>query len=173
MPSPKTDAVQREVNRVGFLVDNDTLIPSTVLERVIHPRVGKWTVLNSGTSGYKNQKTLSMYVSNGKALGIPKNQTQASPDYSFPTDLVTYPIMQWFVHIWTKDLIEGNGSHVVVDYKITYYCKFYEPKDDAFNPGEPPGTFDLQTTMDIPQIALKTRPDPPEALVPDPDDIIS
>lgn len=154
-----------ENNRVGFLVDTDTTIPSTFLERIIHPRIGKWTNLASTSHGNKNQKTLRDYVTVGRAFGIPKKAPQSSEFYSFPTTGVAYPQKEWFIHLWTKDKSGTGGTHILVDYTITYYCKFYDPHDDAFDPVAAPTEFDdpadYVPNTENPEQVMETRPSPP------------
>lgn len=165
-----------EMNRAGFQVDTDTVPPSAFLDRVLHPRVGRWTNINSAALGYKNQKTLKAYCSTSKALGVPKKAPQSDEIYSFPTDLTTYPQKDWYWHLWAKNKDTSSTTHVNCDFTIVYFCKFYDPKDDAIEPTEPSGEFDDPNGDDLippEDTTIKERPDPPAMLSAPPEPEIS
>lgn len=164
----QTFSVINEMNRAGLMADNDITPPSTFIDRMLHPRIGKWTNMASTVLGYNNQKTLKSYCTTSKALGVPKKAPQADEIYSFPTDLADYPERDWYWHLWAKNKATGGTTHINADFTIVYYCKFYEPKDDAIDPTEPSGEFDSPNADDlIPPIdsTTKERPDFPEEIL--------
>lgn len=165
----ESTGVGREQNRVGWFCDTDTIFPTLYVDRLIHPRVGKWRNLNSITAGYGNSiKIPKTYVSNAKALGVSKAKSRVDPTFEFPTDLSIYPGSEWYYHLWAKEQF-GGGSHTLVDFTVTYYCKFFEPKDDAWAPTQPPDTPNNEELIN-PAVDMKARPDPTPAPEPPPEE---
>lgn len=159
-------SINLEMNRAGIMADTEPEITTTYLDRILHPRIGAWKNINSSQLGYNTQKAVKKYCSTGKAIGVPKKAPQADDDYAFPTDLSAYPLKDWYWHLWAKNKDTSSTTHVNADYTITYYCKFFDPKDDAIEPTVPPGEFDDPVDGDdlIPDVVeAQDRPTPPES----------
>lgn len=83
-----------------------------------------------GVAGASNsQRMYRRYQSTGGIFGVPKAAIQGGSEYH--AAVTGDPSKQFYWHVWVRNVDQATTIITQIMVEITYYCRFYEKKEQA------------------------------------------
>lgn len=83
----------------------------------------------TGTANNSNTvQTIKYFMHTSTVFGVPKKRIAMNNQYAGP--IAGLPGNQWYWTVWSQNQDQTTAVSGIVDIRITYYIKFYDPKQN-------------------------------------------